>query len=1280
MGAGTVQLNGGTLRTETAARVLANPISVTGASFLSSAHGLTLNGTLTNTGGNQSITTTLTGPAVLDINGNVFLSELSTVSRQLSFFGSGTRNFNGVIANNAGDNAVASHLFFNGSGLLNLNAENTYTGRTLAAGGGYIVISQDRNLGATPAAPVVDSLILAANGSLRAAATFELNINRGIGIGNSTGGTATGFIDVVANQVFTVAGSIADRTRNNDGTLTPANVGALSKTGTGVLVLSGANNYSGITTVSQGIVRLASNSALGGTSAGTLVTSAAHVELMNGVVITGETLTLNGGSGTVGTGSPDASRGGLQAAANASAEWAGNIVLGANNSRIGVQNGGTLLLSGNISDGGSNHTLVFSGDLIGAVSGPGAVVIAGTNNTWGGSTQIVRGTVKLGSHNTLPTATVLDIHFTAANNGEYAGLDMNGFNQTVGRLQNGGTTGANAVLTNSNATLSTMTVNEATSGTYAGVITGNVALAKTGAGVMTLTQANSYTGGTVIQEGTIRFGAGGALAQGNLTILGGATTGGTLDLNNITTATINGLSGGAGAVTGLIVNDSITNATRTLSVGVNHATSTYSGRIIDNNGGTAQGKVALAKIGTGALTLSGANTHTGSTAVSNGSIIADFGSNHPLGSSPIALQGGTLVVSNATAATIGTVSLLQSGADFTRGVLRIDNAATITTPSFIGSGFAPFLLDISNGGTFVASALSGMSVTNGVLVQGGSNRSTLYVQDSSGIGFATRNASNEIVRYTAGTAATATNSSSSTNFTLGSSLTRTAELQFHTLDINTNGGPVTLTMGSNNLSASGATGRGILISGTNDATITATSGAIGGGSVFISNYSTGTTTLDISLNGQATILAGPGLVDYTKTANPADLYVANGTFRMSGGSRDFNTGITRIFGDGVLEIGADLNAAADGDFTRVVGQGVNNVALIGNGGFSAHGADRVVALGGTAAPAALVWGANNFFSGPGGDNNYAFKLGSASSTHALEFRNAIDLGNRSRIFDVADGTASSNVDARLTGVLTGTGGSLIKAGSGRLEVTASNSYTGTTRVQSGTLQLAATGTTGTGAVTVDTGATLIGTGTVRGSSFDLSSGGALLAGNGTAVSDHGILTFNPTGVGQYDFQTGSTVSLSLQTATNQGTIDPTFGGHAIGSVEYNAYVDALGGVGSGLHDLLVFNGTSGSTLSFSSNLNVVPDGFTAQAGQVFNLMDWVNLMSTDFSGFNVGVNYRDGTGDNLSQFDLPELTGGLVWDVSRFTTSGAIVVVPEPSRMLLLAFALVGMLFSRRRL
>ncbi len=34
--------------------------------------------------------------------------------------------------------------------------------------------------------------------------TFELNINRGIGIGNSSGGTATGFIDVVANQVFTV--------------------------------------------------------------------------------------------------------------------------------------------------------------------------------------------------------------------------------------------------------------------------------------------------------------------------------------------------------------------------------------------------------------------------------------------------------------------------------------------------------------------------------------------------------------------------------------------------------------------------------------------------------------------------------------------------------------------------------------------------------------------------------------------------------------------------------------------------------------------------------------------------------------------------------------------------------------------------------------------------------------------------------------------------------------------------------------------------------------------
>ena len=145
---------------------------------------------------------------------------------------------------------------------------------------------------------------------------------------------------------------------------------------------------------------------------------------------------------------------------------------------------------------------------------------------------------------------------------------------------------------------------------------------------------------------------------------------------------------------------------------------------------------------------------------------------------------------------------------------------------------------------------------------------------------------------------------------------------------------------------------------------------------------------------------------------------------------------------------------------------------------------------------------------------------------------------------------------------------------------------------------------------------------------------------------------------------------------DEGNVDA---GNLIGSAAYNSLVDGITGTGS--HDKLVFNGTAGSTLTFSGNLTVIASGYTPRAGDVFNLFDWALLVLPDFSGFNVGTNFRDGSGDDGSQFDLPDLTGtpGLAWDVSRFTTSGNIVVVPEPGRMLLLCLGALGLLMRRRR-
>lgn len=1272
LGAGTITLAGGGLSTDGGARSLSNNVVISGAAPVSGAQNLTFTGTLTNSSATQTITTSMTGGAVFEIAGNLFLSESTTASRTLQIFGSGDRLISGVIANNAGSNTLGSHLFFNGGGTLTLTGTNTYSGRTLAAGGGYLVLNQDRNLGVVPDSPLTDALILAGTGRLRASTSFVLDANRGIGIGNSGGGVATAQIDVVSNSVFQVAGVVANRTRNHDGTTSGSNVGGLTKTGTGVLELAGANTYSGLTTVSNGILRVLSNTGLGTTGAGVTVASAAHLELGDGVTVTGETITISTTMGTVGVGSVSSSRGGLQAAAGARAEWAGDVIMGINQARIGVQEGGWLTVSGNITDGASSYSLRLSGE----TTGTGGLIISGTGNAWEGETELVRGTIYLGAHNALPTSTILDIHFST-NNTEYGGLDMNGFNQTVGSLRNEGNSGVFADLTNSNRTLSTMTVNESGTITYGGLISGNVALVKGGAGTLTLSQsANRFTGGATVNEGTLRITSITALAEGNVTVNGGGSAGGKLDINN-TSPAINALNGAAGSVNGLVANESATSATRTLSIGVNHGSGSYAGNIIDNSGGSALGRISIAKIGAGTQTLSGTGTYSGATLVSNGTLIADYAAGMPLGSSAITLQGGTLVIRNAASTSIGNLSLLQSGADFTNNRLRIEGTATVTTPQFSAGSFAPLLLDLSSGSTLVATALGSGTVLNSGVLMGTGNRATLWVKDAGGTGFATRDGSNQIVRYTAATTLTSGSAvtTNTTNYLIDQSLTRTLSLNFNTLQIDSSTAQVDLNMGSSSI-AVGTNGRTILITGDNDVNFTSTTGAITGGSVFFSNQGAGATTIGISVTGNATINAGPGLVIFSHSSNPADFYAAGGVSRFTGADRDYSANLVRIYGGGILELGTDLNGAADGDFTRAAGTAAGNVALIGNGGFSAHGMDRIVALGGTAAPTAQTWGSSSFLSGPGGDNNYTFMLGSTHSTHTLEFQNAINLGTRERRIEVANGTSSTNVDARLTGVLSGASGSVIKEGAGRLELTAMNTYTGRTDVNAGSLVVAAGASTGTGAVTVAANAALMGSGTVAGSSFALSGNASLLGGNGTESSHIGTLTFQTTSKAFFDIQTGSSVVLDIQTAT---AIDSSFDGHSIGSVGYNAYLDSFSGLGSGTHDLLIFDGGAGSTLVWNGSLLVRPEGFTAAPGQIFNLLDWSTLTSADFSGFNAGANFRTGADDNGLQFDLPELTGGLAWDISRFTTSGVIAIVPEPGRAMLLLIGLLPLALRRRR-
>lgn len=153
----------------------------------------------------------------------------------------------------------------------------------------------------------------------------------------------------------------------------------------------------------------------------------------------------------------------------------------------------------------------------------------------------------------------------------------------------------------------TRTVSVVTNGllTLSGVISGSGAgLTKAGGGQLVLNAINTFNGPVAIQEGTLTIGAdlnlGAAPASpspGRLTINGGALR----TTANMTLNANRGIALGDGTIDVLVG--------RTL---------TYGGVIANNGAGN------LSKLSFGNLTLSGANTYTGNTAIKNGTLTLDF--------------------------------------------------------------------------------------------------------------------------------------------------------------------------------------------------------------------------------------------------------------------------------------------------------------------------------------------------------------------------------------------------------------------------------------------------------------------------------------------------------------------------------------------------------------------------------------------------------------------------------------------------------------------------------
>ncbi|EKT3405886.1 autotransporter-associated beta strand repeat-containing protein [Salmonella enterica] len=956
-------------------------------------------------------------------SGGTLISDGTLVASNVEALGTGDVTDDAVLELNTGgdfDNAISGsgQVVKSGDETLTLSGSNTYTGGTLISGGTLVA----SNVEALGSGDVTNDAVL----ELNTGGTFD-NVISGSGqvvksgddaltlsgANTYTGGTTINDGTLVATSVDALGtGDVTDNATlelNTGGTFDNAisGSGQVVKSGDKMLTLSGANSYSGGTLISDGTL-VASNVESLGTGD---VTNNATLELNTGgdftnnisgsgqVVKSGdETLTLSGSNTyTGGTTIND----GTLVATSVEALGSGDVT---NDAVLALNTGGDF--ANNI---GGTGSVVKSGDE--------TLTLSGTNSYTGGTT-ISGGTLVATNVEALGTGDVTNNATLELNTGGDFTNNISGNGQVVksgddtltfsgSNTYTGGTTinDGTLVATSVEALGSGDVTNDAvlalnTGGDFANNIGGTGSVVKSGDETLTLSGSNTYTGGTLISSGTLVANDVNALGTGDVT--DNATlmlnTGGDF-INNIggtgrveksgdDTLTLSGSNSYTG---GTLISSGTLVATNVDALGSGDVTDNATLEL--NTGGTFDNAISgsgqVVKSGDETLTLSGANSYTGGTLISSGTLVANdvnaLGTGDVTDNAVLELNTGgdfdNAISGSGQVVKSGDETLTLSGANsYTGGTLISGGTLVATSVEALGSGDVTdnAVLELNTGGTF-DNAISG----SGQVVKSGDKTLTLSGANS----------------YTGGTTISGGTLVASNVEALGSGdIDNYASLQ-----LNASGQFVTA-----NLT-------------THDNAIT----AIGAGSALRAN------TLTQEANGTLAVHLTDNNSGAIVTADRANL----------GGTLDI-TGIGNVTKSWTRDAYAytliDTDSAIDSDFAQftVAGMDAKQVDFLTvDGRVNADDDTRYDVT------ASLSW--------------YADSDNAATDAHGT-----FTLSEQGHSFTL--NTALTDVDATLDpDSATGWDGkSLIKRGAGALILGAQNTYSGDTDVQEGALWLTETATIG----------------------------------------------------------------------------------------------------------------------------------------------------------------------------------------------------------------------------